>query len=728
MLVNDRIVSNNKNASAELIVHINRELQLITVTDLLAKPFRRPYVISLPEVEQKLKRKEIRIEEHKFPPQFIMLQGNLPAGWVEKRDAAYSCIVDLVENPHMLFEYFYGDSSGILRSLVKKSGKDKKFVQKSINKYFAGGGFKNALLPTYFNCGKFYSLPQEPKFTKNNEICHKSKPGPLTSKGLLFRQTTLIDKENVRQFAKKMKITGKVNLKNLYGDYCKIYQSAEVAAVAHSNAAEKVTSIIPLNHTLRISKRSFARLLKSEVEDIEFIRKCVGETAYQKDHAGKPGMATDGVTRPGARYEMDSTTADTYIRFEYSKDQWLSIGRPTIYMVIDVWSSMIVGFHVAFHGPDWQAASQAIYNAFSDKVEFCKQFDIDISEKDWPCHHVCESIVFDRGTENSEHNLDSILKSKFGVHSGLFAALYRGDAKGTVEKTFHTVQDYAIPVNAGKVEKAPRREDQHASNNALLTYKQFVQILIQTILVVNKTKTRVEAHSSQMLKAQVNYTPLDMWNYGLEELVIKQTKICDLKRRLFLLPEAEARITPQGILFKGLYYCSNEIIDLKLLDKAKSRGRIKISVRYFNGSTNHIWFYQEDTQDFIRLELTTRSERYSNILWDQVLGHIELMKPVLAANDEDRFLSEFELEMYKDGVVDIAKNEVKNLKKSTNKGMQKDTKERKHQAGKIQKRQAAKDFTSLQDQATNVVAVEKTVSKKRKSLTNTSRRKVVAHG
>lgn len=726
MLVNEKIVSNNKNAREELIVHINHELQLVTVTDLLAKPFRRPYVISLPEVEQKLKKKELRIEEHKLPSQYIMLKKNLPKTWLEKRDAAYSCIKDLVENPDMIFKYFYGDKSGILRYLVRDSGKGKKYVQEAINKYFAGGGLKNALLPTYFNCGVNHSLPKEPKFTKNNDICLKSKPGPRTTKGLISRQTTCMDKENVRQFAKKMKIAGKVSLKNLYRDFCKKYQTAEVAAITRLSTAKKSTTSIPLNHSLRLSKRSFARLIKKEVEDIEFTRLSVGQLAYDKDHAGKPGMATEGVTRPYARYEIDSTTADVYIRYEYSDDQWLSIGRPVIYMIIDVWSSMIVGFHVAFHGPDWQAASQAIYNAFSDKVEFCKQFDINISEQDWPCHHVCESILFDRGTENSEHNLDSILKSKFGVHEGLFAALYRGDAKGTVEKSFHTVQDYALPEIAGKVEKVPRREDQHASNNALLTYKQFVQIIIKTILVVNKSKTRIETHSSQMLKAQVNYTPLDMWNYGLKELVIKQNEICDLKRRLFLLPEGKATITAQGIRFNGVYYNSNEVTDMKLLDKAKSRGRSKVSVRYFNGSTNHIWFYQEDSGEFIRLELTTRSERYKNILWDQVLGHIEQAKPVLAANDEERFLAEFELDMYKDGIVDIANKEVKNLRKSTSKGIQTGVKELKKQQGELQKRQAARDFKSLHEQASS--APEKTVGKKRQSLTNRPRRKEVAHG
>ncbi|WP_323887229.1 hypothetical protein, partial [Aeromonas allosaccharophila] len=57
------------------------------------------------------------------------------------------------------------------------------------------------------------------------------------------------------------------------------------------------------------------------------------------------------------------TIADIYIRYSYSKDELVSIGRPVIYSVVDSFSGMIVGIHVGFDSPCWHGASQALFNA-----------------------------------------------------------------------------------------------------------------------------------------------------------------------------------------------------------------------------------------------------------------------------------------------------------------------------------------------------------------------------
>jgi hypothetical protein len=60
-------------------------------------------------------------------------------------------------------------------------------------------------------------------------------------------------------------------------------------------------------------------------------------------------------------------------------DRKLIIGRPVIYIVIDVFSRLIVGFAVTLEGPSWAGAKLALENAFSDKASYCKQFGINIT-------------------------------------------------------------------------------------------------------------------------------------------------------------------------------------------------------------------------------------------------------------------------------------------------------------------------------------------------------------
>jgi hypothetical protein len=63
---------------------------------------------------------------------------------------------------------------------------------------------------------------------------------------------------------------------------------------------------------------------------------------YKKDVRPLTSTATASVLGPGSRYEIDATIADIYLVDD--EDRSKIIGRPTIYIVIDVFSRMISGF------------------------------------------------------------------------------------------------------------------------------------------------------------------------------------------------------------------------------------------------------------------------------------------------------------------------------------------------------------------------------------------------
>lgn len=84
---------------------------------------------------------------------------------------------------------------------------------------------------------------------------------------------------------------------------------------------------------------------------------------------------------PGEKIQIDATVADVYLVSEFNRE-WI-IGRPVLYFCKCVWSSMIVGFHIGLEGPNFEQARMALMNMVEDKVEYCKQFDIDINEKNY---------------------------------------------------------------------------------------------------------------------------------------------------------------------------------------------------------------------------------------------------------------------------------------------------------------------------------------------------------
>ncbi|MBA5760940.1 transposase [Vibrio sp. 404] len=637
MLVNQVLVSTGKREAVKLlIVDINDIDGLIAVSDLLAIPPKRPFTISLTEAEKKLKNKKYALRDHDFPDTLYLPNSKIPSSQLSKRDDANKSLASLLQDPDKKHQYLYGDATGLVAELISLSGRSKKYITGLLNRHFFFGGFENSVLPTYFNCGKNFKLEQEPLELADGSICLKKKPGRKTTYGNPYRHVTQMDINNIQKFAKHhVRNNQQVVLSDLYQEFIGQYYAMTVKKknIPDEEIAEPLRLVMDRRHL--ISTRAFKRQLNKLFSKLDWIKKRVGEKNYLRDHAGKPGSAHKGLRGATSRYEIDSTILDVYIRYPYS-NELLSIGRPILYLVIDVVTGMIVGMHVAFHGPDWTGASQALLNAFSNKVDFCAKWGVEIEEKQWPCHHVCKELTADRGTENTDKNIEALLRGLIGISTVNLNPYYMGSAKGTVEKTFDIIQKKSLTFEAGKVTKVPRREDQHSSRRALYTYEELMQVLIKTILLANNHSERINGRTFEMERDGCAFTSLAAWNYSLSRSMI--TKDLPQDRLIFaLLPEAQATVRAQGVYFQGLFYSSREFEKLDKLAEAKNFERKKIQIRYSDISTNCIWWRDDETKNLYKLDLTDRCEAYKNQLWVSVLHRIEIIKHELALLDEANF-------------------------------------------------------------------------------------------
>ncbi len=636
MRINQKIVSNTKNKSELLIVDICLDNRLIAVSDLLTDSPKRPFFISLEHVESDINSARVSIADHDFPEIFYQPDSAFDPRWIDKRDQCLATIKPLIVDPDLKHRYLYGESNGILKQLIIQSGRSKKYVSSCLNRYFKCGGMKNSLLPRYYECGLNHQLPTKTIKLDDGKICLASKRGRETNYGNPYRGITQQDIKNIDLFSKSIRSGEEVVLSKLYLDYCMTYASVELSpkSVGDGEVSESVKVLLPKDHL--ISPRSFKRQLMKCIDKLTFIKKRVGSINYARDHAAKPGVAKKGLRGPTYRYEIDSTIADIYIRDEYSQDELVSIGRPTIYLVVDTYSTMIVGIHVGFGNPCWHGASQALFNAMSNKIDFCREYGVDIKESEWPCQEVCRELTMDRGSENSDNNITAILQGQIGIKAANLNALHRGDMKGTVEKSFHLLQEMAIPPHAGKVMKVPKKEDQHPSRKPLYSYSDFMNRLINTILFLNNNRASINSQNFEMSRDGVGFTPRDVWNWGLKQAVIGSRVSAD-KLRFALLPEAEATVMSQGIYFRGLYYSCNEIVRRNYLDKARNLGRFKIKIRYSDVTTNYIWLKDAVLGDVIQLDINDRSEAYKNHNWENVMRQQEITKERLANMKEREF-------------------------------------------------------------------------------------------
>jgi transposase InsO family protein len=88
-----------------------------------------------------------------------------------------------------------------------------------------------------------------------------------------------------------------------------------------------------------------------------------GQRWFNLHYREVTGDSTQMAPFPGALWQIDSTIVD--IHLVSSLDRSRIIGRPVLYLVVDLFSRMIVGFSVSLEGPSWLGASLALENATS---------------------------------------------------------------------------------------------------------------------------------------------------------------------------------------------------------------------------------------------------------------------------------------------------------------------------------------------------------------------------
>jgi hypothetical protein len=98
---------------------------------------------------------------------------------------------------------------------------------------------------------------------------------------------------------------------------------------------------------------------------------------------------------PGAQYQIDATISDIYLLSQFDASNL--IGRPVLHIVVDAFSRMVTGVGISLEGAGWNSAMMAIANMATDKVAFCSEYGIEITENEWPCHHVPAVLRGDRG-------------------------------------------------------------------------------------------------------------------------------------------------------------------------------------------------------------------------------------------------------------------------------------------------------------------------------------------
>lgn len=623
---------------------------------------RKPIVMKIEELRRKIVNNEYTVSDEPLNPR-LLFSKNITEDMVKTRDANWAFVHEVIEDPALLRDYLYNRCTGtVIDELCERFNHSKKHFYDTLHRCLSLGATRDACVPDYGG------HPPSPPSTMKKPGKKRGRKPRLTF--IQFRNWTAEDSVALNAFFKTIKNINRKRLVDIYCEYCLVVLKVVVDVVS-----ERKIYVLGQCENGIISLATFRYHWHIDIPLVKRLRRQHGSVDFDNNYRGVTGSARFWVRGPTVRYEIDATTAEIYLRYALSNTKRISIGRPHVYIVIDVFTTMVVGLYVTMLDEEWVAAGQALYNAFTDKVAFCREFGVEINEAEWPCHHPCEQFTFDRGSLYSNNHIEPVLKSEIGTERANLLPAFKGSAKGICERAL----GYLIAETKdlqGTIDQH-RRDLQHASNKALFTYHQYVRALIHAILDYNKYKDSVSLLDTQMVKHDIQAHPLDVWDYALPNYIGERHPISLDRLRFALFPEATATLTAHGVRFRGDFYANPACMDE--FTRARTSGRETITIRHSKVILDQI-FWRADSGTIYALDLTWNSRRMRGVSYADALVRWRIEQMEAAQNQAHKLAARIQRYKNKRDLEAEARGECAGMEPNYRKSMQPGIKNRKGDA------------------------------------------------
>lgn len=563
-------------------------------------PKAYPFLVDLPDVEDMVEAGAWRIVEGEMP--VPPADAALTDAQLAKRDENWDVIAPLVTE-HVPSIFLKRRRVALVSEAAKLHGWSERWVKTLLLRAFHGGMVRGSTDSEYERCGgKGSPRPAaegDPK--RGRKVVYGSKTGKNVTDDM--RRMFLIAADEWERNAK-------LDLPAAYRLCMRMFFAEEVEQLdptwpTYIPTAEYEKAGLP-------RFEQFAYHVRRDRDRMESERRRLGARKWDMKNRSLLSDSTLEAWGPGARYQIDATIIDVYIRSRRNRRKLL--GRATLYVVIDVFSRMIVGFSLSLDPPSWQAAMTALANAVTDKVAFCARFGITITHDQWSSNHLCGILEGDRGEIEGAGVLGSIERFGITVEN---AAAYRADWKGIVESRFRILQADWKPYVDGYIDVDFReRGGRDYRLDAVLDMDDLTRIVIRQILYFNNFHELKGYHRHPALtEDRVPSVPRDLWNWGVANLG-GLPRVPREELFLFaLLPTAEASITAQGIYYHGNHYTCPYAVRHRWFEKARKDGRGKCTISYDKRDADRIFVHIDGEPDGFQTALLTPSSR-RRLGWD----------------------------------------------------------------------------------------------------------------
>lgn len=454
-------------------------------------------------------------------------------------------------------------------AIIQESGLSRGAMWKIIRRYLQGGFDSTSLIDRRTH-------------TRHKPATYETKTGRKNLTG--YAMGVIIDDNIKKHFAEALNYykSGRAKTyEDAYDMLCMTYYST-----METTEDGPVKTLLPISQ--RPSFRQFYYYCKNSItaEENDAIK-----TSRQEQRNNKRLLLSDnlnGIRGPWDCFEMDEVEVDVSLVSIY--DQTKVVGRPIVYVMLDVYTRMIAAVSIAFDNNSVLGFTNCIMNLLDDKVEFCKKYGLSISADIWPSGYLPRRIRRDRGAEYRSNRVKNIC-NELGISRDLVTA-GTGSLKGSVEQFFHMMQAAQNPdlENKGLIEK---RFDSMHHKEACLNINDFTKIFLNYVVTYNQHYMKNYPLTKDMAAQGTRPIPYEIWKYGIKAFGNPRVILNEEQFYYALMTPINAKISRVGITFQDLYYINYK--DKKLLHTMYVSGNKKVPFesRMDERDISRIYYYDD---------------------------------------------------------------------------------------------------------------------------------------
>ena len=519
-------------------------------------------------------------------------------------------------------------------------------LYKWLRRYWQRGNTFAALVPDYLNSGHSRGAagPEKTGFTAG-----RGRPGRLPT-----FQMTPVHQANIR---KAIEETVAVNRK--------VKLPAVMAYLANNfyNGSDGNDEVVVDGRGDRPSLAQVRYFYEQNYDKPTRVTHSVGDDLYHQRHRPETGSAIHGVHGPGHRYEVDATIMEVHVVTKTSRARTMK--KLTLYVVVDRWSRLIVGYYLGFEHASWIGAAMAILNIFEDKEKMCQRYGVKYDPEEWPADECVPGDWWvDNGPEWKGEQSKKMLDGIWGNIANL--PPNRPEIKNFVENSFRLInlKHYQFERSSDPdVNRAKRQQidyQKHASGNV----DELNKYVLETIIRLNRNTYAEFPMWAEMVSKKIKPTPINLWNFGIREYG-RRPRFTEDQVRLALLPEGTAKVKQTGIHFKGSVYWSQPAEDAKWFDIAHNH-TFPVEVNYDPRTNNAIYVFPRDKGRKGTPHVARLSNRNAKGFEDNYHSEVELLidlkKEIADQAEQDNLQEEVR---YLRRVKPTADNAYKEMKEQT---------------------------------------------------------------